>query len=245
MDSNGLRRQLRDRALRIASAASKAALGEARRAVKAQVAMAVRRVFRHDRRKRSLSVSDEALLPALRALAARLAPEAMVTLEPATDGLLVGARLGGKRVSAVVRLERVELRGGRVMVVVGTPQGIELAGRPVAQLLAGLVARLLGGTWLGKKLLSAPLPSRLTWDGATATLCTDLDPAGRLPAALGKLGASAAISRANGWTTFTLDGDEALALLAPVVGRAIADALGPAFLGLLDGQDEPPAAVAE
>ncbi len=163
------------------------------------------RCLRVDRRTKTLSICDEVLLPGLRQLAVLKAPEASVTIEPTESGFLVSALVRGKRVSSLLELKRVSYVAGEVEVEVATPEGATMEGRPVAQLFAALTSKLFGGTWLGLKLLSARLPSQLTWDGRKATLRTDLDAKGGVPPELMQLSATATVTRADAWTHFTFD----------------------------------------
>ncbi len=238
MTFKDLKKKLKATASAVAREAGRAAKERAKVLLQEQVAEAVAGAFRVDKRERTLAIADKVLIPALRMLAGNLAPEAEFSIDAAPEGFRVGALLGGKRVTAVVDLARLRLQDGVVEVVVGTPKGVALAGRPVAQLFAGLVAKLFGGTWLGLKLLSAPLPSKLTWDGKTATLVTDLDPKGVVPAELKRLGASASVTKEETWTTFKLDRSEVLEVFGPFIGRVVTKLLGAYFFKAPDGDED-------
>ncbi len=146
MTTTRLKRQLRDHATRLATAASRSMVEKATRSLARRVAAVVDETFRLDRPARTLSIDDRVLLPAL----AALGRDAVSQEDHAVDGA---------------------------------------------------AARLLASAGL-----------RVT----------------------------ATISRAEGWTTFAFDRDGALERAAPALGRAVAAALGPRLLEVLEPEAPAP-----
>jgi hypothetical protein len=118
---------------------------------------------------RTLFLSDWALTTAVATLGRVAVPDAELRAEQLGPGYRVTARVGGKAVSALLVFEAVRFEQGHLTLDVGTPEGIELEARPVANFFAAAIARLFGGMWLGGKIFSLVTPDDLTWDGAKAT----------------------------------------------------------------------------
>lgn len=174
---------------------------------------------------RRLFLSDAALCRGTVALGRLLAPEACLEVTPEPDGHLVRGLADGRPVSAVLVLERLRFEGGRLAVELGTPRGIALGSQPVVGFFAAVVARLFGGTWIGRRLLSLAGPDALVWDGAHARLSVPLDGVPLVGARLVDLRAEAVVTRADGglWLAFDRDG-LAQELAALLVRSVVEDA---------------------
>jgi hypothetical protein len=177
--------------------------------------------LRVDPDQKTLSIADSILLPGLNKLANALAPQSAITVEARPSGFQVGAKMKGKRASALLELEQLVFAKGEVTVRVRTPEGVRVENGSLSQVFAALVARFFGGSWLGKKVFASHVPPGVTWDGTVATLTVDLLKQGPSATALAALEAEARVFRSDGWTTFVLDKTAGLQLLQAYLARTI------------------------
>lgn len=174
---------------------------------------------------RTLFLSDWALSSAIGALGRRVAAAAAIQAVQDGPGYRITGKAGGKSVSALVVLQSIRFKNGRLAVEVGTPAGLELEARPVASFFLSVVGRLFGGRWLGERVFSLVKPQGLTWDGATARYEVELDSVPVAGKRLAAIEGDARVTRGTGGLLVAFDDPGVAAQVGATLSMVVWDVL--------------------
>ena len=144
----------------------------------------MREHFKVDLPNRRVHVSDAVVLNAIRTAAAKAAVD-LVEVARVGGGYACTVKRGDEIVRCVATVTSLVWGTDTIEVTVATPEGVELASRPVVNAIVAGVVGLIGGTAAAEFILSTPLPAFARWDGHTAVLVLQSPSEGKVHTWLG------------------------------------------------------------
>lgn len=152
--------------------------------------------LRFDDARREAALSDDLVARVLEGVAGG---DGTLTVAPRDTGYDVRLRGASGAIAVHLVPAAIRLRDGGATIELLTPEPVTLDGRPVATWLVRLVARLLGGTRLARRLLSSRLPPSVQWDGVRAVHAVTADAARSVAMLRSAPAVDGTLAREPGW----------------------------------------------
>ena len=120
---------------------------------------------RLDAANHSIFLSDWALIKAVEFTAKSSEGIELNEFKRGQAGYDCAVRTSSGVVHVVVEPTSIEWSDDKIVVHLATPSAVLIEQRPVVTFIARAIASMFGGTQVAEKLLSAPLPSHVRWNG--------------------------------------------------------------------------------